>query len=132
MEMIYLDTLSIIIAAFIFMVVAGFWYSNLMFKKIYHQELNIKEEDMAAGWKKWLGTVLVAFVVSYILALLQALLGVVSILEGLYVGLGIFIGFVLPPNLMPLMWAKKPCKVFFIESGFWLLVLLILSGFLGA
>lgn len=132
MEMIFIDSVSVIIAAFLFLIIGAFWFSNLMFKKIYFEELNLSKESISCGWKKWFGTILLAFLFSYMMALTQALLGVVSILEGLLVGLTFYIGFLLPSQLMTLMWAKKSCKVFFIEAGYWFFIFMIISGFLGA
>jgi hypothetical protein len=132
MDMIFIDTVSVIIAAFLFIIISAFWFSNIMFKKIYFEQLGIEEKAISCGWRKWLGTILVAFLFSYSMALLQALLGVMSILEGLYVSLGLYIGFLLPSYLMALMWANKSCKVFFIEAGYWFFIFLVLGGFLGA
>lgn len=132
MEMIYIDFVAVIIAAFLFLLIGSFWFSDLMFKKTYRKALELTKEDMNGGWKKWLGTIVIAFIVSYILAFLEALLGVVSVLEGLYVGVGVFIGFILPSHLLKLMWANRPCTPFFIEMGYMFFAILVIAGFLGA
>jgi|GEM_PF-6142906 len=132
MGMIYMDYMAVIIAAFLFLVLGVFWFSDIMFKKQYREARGITKKEMSGGWQKWLGTVVIAYIVSYSLAFLQSLLGVVSVIEGVYVGLGLFVGFVLPPFLICLMWTNYSCKVFFIEAGFWLVAIVIMSGFLGA
>lgn len=132
MEMIYTDYLAVIIAAFLFLVIGVFWYSDLMFKKLYREAAGLSKKDMNGGWHKWVGTVVIAYIVSFSLAFTESLLGVVSVAEGIYVGLGLYIGFVLPPFLTSLMWGNCTCTVFFIEAGYWLVAIVIMAGFLGA
>lgn len=132
MDMIYIDSIAVIISAFVFMVIGAFWYSPILFGKIYSEEVDISLKNIFKGWKKWLGCVFNAFIVSYFLALFEALLGISSVTDGIYLGLGVFIGFVLPPQLSSFIWSAKSCKLFFIDLGFWFFSVIIISGFLGA
>ena len=131
MNAIDIDYVSVVIAALIFLVIDEFWFSDIMFQKFYRKALQGERQSFQSYWKKRLAMVVIALVVSYFLALLESLVGVVSVLEGIFVGLGLFFGFVVPLIATDLIRQKKSYPMFFIESGYWFFSITILAGFLG-
>ena len=69
---------------------------------------------------------------SYFLAFFDASLQVTSVGDAMFSSLCLWLGFVLPTQLFPVIWHGKPVRLFLIEAGFMLLSLLVMGGIIGA
>ena len=106
-------------------VVIGFvWYSPKVFGSAWMQMVNPTPESVEAGKKKMPQMILVAFVAAMILAWLTSqfamMWGALTIGSALELGFWIWLGFMMPVSLSPVLWEQKPLKYFLINGGYWL------------
>ncbi len=74
-----------------------------------------------------IGTLFMAYVLTHSLAFGNAYLGMSGISAGLMAAFWNWLGFIVPVNLNFVAWEGKPWGLFFIHSGYWL-VLLAIAG----
>lgn len=128
-----LDLLSVLIAAVMYTIVFLFWYSKWLFGTIWTKILGVKEVDLKKNkgmrlfWNFILG-----LIISYFMAFFDAYLNVTSVADGMFVAFCIWLGFVVPTLLFPVIWYRKASQLFFIEAGAKLLALLGMGGIIGA
>jgi len=128
--MIDIDLLTVLIAALAYMVIGGFWYSDLLFGAIWRKL--VKTEKRKPKGVQFLGSFLVAFIIAFFLALIQAFLGVSTTVDGIYVGLVIWLGFVATTQFSAVIWAKKPVKLYLLDAGWTFLGFGVVGGIIGA
>lgn len=126
--------LSVIVAA-----VLGFiWYGPLFGKQWMHMAGITKAEmeegkkkGMAGMWKSMVPMLIASFLMAFVLAhelyYMSAYTRMVGIDNGITGALWLWLGFIAPVTLSPVLWEKKPWKYWFITSGYYL-VLLVLMG----
>jgi len=127
----------VIIAAFIPLVVASFWYSPAMFGQHWlrlsgsdiRSERDVKRAVVAA----WLGSFLASLVMCTVLALIIDNLFVVSAFDGMVVGFFVWLGFVATTSFPEYLFggSVRPYALYLIVNGYHLLSLTIVGGFLG-
>lgn len=125
--MIDLDFLAIGIATFLFCLIRIVWFSPHLFGQIEFESLPINRRINGV-----LGTLVIGFVIAYFLAFFEGYLHVSSISDGMFVGLCIWIGFVIPTALSSFVRFGRSYRQFFIDCGVNLLSLVVMGGILGA
>ncbi len=136
--MAYVDLLTVIVAAIIFVIISSFWHSSFMFKKVL---MKLKNNNLPKkpGRKKKLKPIrkikylydfLICLVIAYVLSLLEILAGVVSFWDGVLFGFIIWLGFIGTFQMFQVVFDRKPFKLFIIENGLYLLNLMIIGGVL--
>jgi len=125
----HVDLLAVFFAALISLIISYFWYSRWLFGELWMQLSNgtMEKRVMALFW-----SFLVALVTAYILALLQALLAVTTVSDGMFVGFLAWIGFVATTQISQVIWSRAPLKLYLLETGCKLLIFLAMGGILGA
>ena len=113
------------VAGGILAVVIGFiWYSPRAFGSMWMQTVHFTPESVEVGKKKMPLMILVAFAAAMILAWLASqfamMWGALTIGSALELGFWIWLGFMMPVALSPVLWEQKPLKHFFINGGYWL------------
>lgn len=122
--------LAILVSAVAFMAVGAFWYGPL-FQKPWMRMTGITEESAKAGAGKAYASMFVVAVISVIvLAVFINTLEADSFVEGMLVGLLIWVGFVATVMLNPVIFEKRPFALFLLNSGYNLVVLLVAGGIL--
>lgn len=76
--------------------------------------------------------IIVAFIFSYFLSVLEGLLGIASILEGIYLGFSLWLGVVFPLYIFQCGVLDKSLKGVFVHVLFFLFTLPVLGGILAA
>ncbi len=132
MEIIDIDILTVLVAALTSCIIGGIWYSSLLFGELWKKEHRI-DSRKGSLWKlSWVLTVLLSFVTAFFLAVFLAFLGATSALDGVYVGVGIWIGLVAPVLLYPVIWLKARVRLFLIDSFFWFVNLVAMGAIIAA
>ena len=126
--MVYVDLLTVFIAAIIFVILSGFWYSSFLFGDIWLRLKNIKKRDVKGKALFFLGRLLIALVIGYFLAFFEGYLGVSSFWDGVIAGFLIWVGFILTVQITNFLWVPQGFKLFLIDTSFWLVSLLIMGG----
>ena len=121
---IYIDTLTVLLAAIIGFAFSWLWYSSFLFGK---------KERHKISWKmcgKYGLYFCIIFVVSYFMAFLQQYLQVTSFWDGLVSGSVFWIAFVLPTHLFVFLQKTYSIRQAFLEQGMWLILFLLVGGIL--
>lgn len=132
MEVVDIDFITVILAALVSMGVQAIWYSSLLFGEVWKQEHQVQTRSKRrSGWN-WAFVALLSWISAFFLALLLAFLGATSTLDGIYVAIGLWLGFVVPVLLYPVIWVKPSWKLFGIDSLFWLINFISMGAILAA
>ena len=117
------------------MVVGSIWYGPLFGKK-WLKLSGISQADMQKAQKKGMGkTYAIAFVgallMSYVFAVshifASTYLGVSGLAAGFTCAFFTWLGFIAPVTLGPVLWEGKPWKLWALNAGYYLVVLLVIS-----
>lgn len=131
MDPIEVDLLSVFISAFVYIILGWLWYSPWLFGKIWMTLSKIAPAKKKMGLAIFMGFIN-ALVLSFFLALLMSFLRVNTAFDGLFVGFGIWLGFVATTQFSSVIWAKKPFKLYLIDNGFWFIAFSVLGMIMGA
>ncbi len=134
-----INYLAVLVAAIAGFMVGGVWYSFL-FGERWMKAAGISKEDMNCEDEKKNGA-MVPMVIAGIADLLMAWMlagvighaaGDIGIAKGLLAAIFVWMGFVLTTNSVNNAFQMKPLALTFIDSGHWLVVLLVMGGIIGA
>ena len=128
-EAIEYEWVPILLATAIYMFLGAIWYSNLLFGPACHRLSTpaIKPIRFAIPW-----TALIGFLTAFFLAFFEGYLSVTTVLDGMFVGLCVWLGFVLPTLFNAVVWYQQPLRLFFIHASCRLIALVSMGGLLGA
>lgn len=113
-----------------YMVIGALWYGPL-FQKPWMQLTGITEESAKAGAAKSYAMMLIVALISVlVLAMLVLTIGAETFVEGMLIGLWIWVGFQATIMLNGVIFEKKPMKLYMINVGYNLVMLLIGGGVL--
>ena len=125
----------VLVASIVSIIIGSFWYSPLMFGKMWLKELNCSEEDIAKAkakgmsgmWKSYLGQIIASLITFYVLAYFMMTTGVQSAGHGAFVGFLAWLGFTVTTSIGSVIWEKRPTKIVLINT-FSSFVILVLGG----
>jgi hypothetical protein len=108
------------------------WYSPMLFSRPWMRLLgidpaNTNRKSMMTGIiLSFIGNVLAAFILAHVILWS----GAKTFAAGAVVGLVIWIGFFAAPMVPQAVFENRPFKLFLINSGYWLVGLLVIGGVL--
>ena len=122
------DLLAVFLAAVVNLIIGSCWYSRWLFGELWMQlsDSSLEKRSMAV-----FSSCITAFISSYSLALLLSLLGVTTVLDGMFVGFLIWVGFVATTQFSRVVWGNVSFKLFLLETGCRLFTLVAMGGLLG-
>jgi hypothetical protein len=124
--------LGMLVVAVIATVIGMLWYSPALFGNPWMRGLGFKKKDMNANGLtgkmviNFISTLIMAYCLSYLLALT----GANTTTEAMQTGMYIWIGFILVSMINQVLWEKQKVSVLVINAGFWLVNILIASSVL--
>jgi hypothetical protein len=127
----HIDLLSIVIATILSIFIFLCWYSKWLFGSMWIQH-SAKSELQKKWWQRVAIQCILSFVIAYFLAFFDSILQVTSVGDAMFSSLCLWLGFVLPTQLFSLLWHRTSGRVFWIETGYMLLSLLVMGGIIGA
>lgn len=124
--------LAVLVAAIVSMILGMFWFSPAVFGRSWMKLSKINEKDIEKAkqkgmWKSYLIAFIATIVMAYVLAYLIELIGISTIKDGLWAGFFLWIGFVATTMIGMVLWEGKSWKLYFINVGFQLVSLLLMS-----
>jgi hypothetical protein len=133
----YLAVLASAIAA---MAIGFLWYGPL-FGKTWSRLMGWGEmtpEKMAEMQKKarpayaisFVGSLIMAYVLAHALVFASSYLNASGITAGLTAGFWNWLGFIVPVTIGSVLWDGKPWKLWCINAGYWLVLLLVMGAIL--
>lgn len=125
---------AVLIAALSSMVVGFLWYSPLLFAKPWMKLSGLDEKSMNAAKKNmpmmYTASFLMSLVMAYVTAILINSLLVSTLQEGLMLAFLVWLGFVATTMVTGVLFQRVPWKLFFINSGYQLVSMLVVSAIL--
>ena len=124
---------AIALSAFSRVVLVVLWWSPPVFlgrwmKLTQHTPETVKHVQLGGTILAVAGSLIMATVFEFVIVRI----GVQTVLDGGLAGLTVWVGFVLPPMLSPVVYERKSFELFLINSGFQLVALLSMGAVLAA
>lgn len=129
MHHLHLNPWAVLVSALILWILGGAWYSPVLFAKpwmalVGFQRDESKRKAMVGGMiASLIGDLLVAFVLAHVIAWS----GADSVGWGLLIGFIMWLGFFAAPHFPQGIYESRPFKLFAINSGYWLVGLLVIG-----
>lgn len=117
------DWIAVSIAAVVNIFIGFVWYSKWLFAP---------KEGVENKIISFLFGVINSVVIAFFLAFFEGYLDVTTVSDGMFVGFCLWLGFVVTTQIAPVIWQKRPWKLFLIDTGYKLLSFLVMSGIIGA
>lgn len=124
--------LAVIVAAIVNMVVGAVWYSKPLFAKEWSKLTGRKMEDMGGGGMGYGVAAVGALIQAWILAHFVVYAGSTTFWKGLVTGFWLWLGFVAVVAAVHLVFEGRSWALWKINTGYFLVVLLINGGLLAA
>lgn len=132
MHPLHFNHLAILVSALILWLLGAIWYSPILFAKPWAATVGIvpgksKKSSMLTGM---ISSFILDLVLSLILAHVVLWSGANTFGSGSFIGAIVWMGFFAAPNLPQGIYEGRPFKLFAINTGYWLVGLLITGGLL--
>ncbi len=130
----FMNPWAILVGGVVFWVLGAAWYSPALFAKPWMAILGLeKTEGRKPGLLLAMTASLICDVVmSFMLAHLIMWANASTFGWGAFIGVIAWIGFIAAPTLPQGMYERRPFKLFAINSGYWLVGLVVVGGLLAA
>jgi hypothetical protein len=124
-----------IIACMIAAVVIGFMWYGPLFGKPWMKEMKMSMPDKAPNMTQpivlsLIGAFFMAYALNHGLVFGNAYLNMSGVVAGMQGAFWYWLGFIVPPMLSFVAWEGKSWKLFFIQAGYWLALLLVMAAIL--
>ncbi len=137
MEVLGVNLVVVLLAAVATMIVGFLWYSPLLFAKPWMLAMGYDPSDKAGldamrkGAGKLYGISFLASLVSaFVLGKVVVVTTVTTIPYGMKVGFAMWLGFVVTVQLTDMLFARKPIKLFLINTGYQLVCYVMMGAIL--
>jgi len=135
MEAIPINYLPVFIAAIANMGLGFLWYGPL-FGKEWRQIMGFTKDGMRsmtmtplkASIGGFIGALLMAIVLAHVLVFASSYINISGLPAGLAAGFWLWLGFVAPVTMGVVLWEGKPWKLWFINSGYYFVALLVMGA----
>ena len=124
---------AVIVAALVNMVVGALWYTRSLFGNQWAKLIGIKHEDMRKTGNSGIAvSIVTSLVTAFILAHFVSYAGDSNFGDGLVTGFWLWLGFVATMMASAYVFEGRSWKLWQINAGYWLVVLLINGGLLAS
>ena len=126
---------AVLVAALAAMVLGMVWYHPKVFGSMWMKLTGLKKKDMQKAQKEGMaGHMFIGFlatlVMVYVLDRFVNLTGAATVPQGLMLGFWLWLGFMMPLALGPVLWERKDVKLFFLNGAYWLVTVLVAAAIL--
>ena len=130
-----INYLAVLLAAVVYMIVGSLWYSPLLFAKPWMKLLGISKDKMGNPDSlpklliiSFVCGLVMAYVLSHVINAFQA----TNAVDGAMGGFWMWLGFVATYGLVNTLYAGKPLKLFYIDTGYYLVSLVLMGMVIAA
>ncbi|MBS1806417.1 MAG: DUF1761 domain-containing protein [Acidobacteria bacterium] len=129
-----INYLAVLSCAILLWILGAVWYSPALFAKKWMELIGVtrepgKRDGLLLGMTaSFFGDLVMSFIIANILVWAN----ISGFQRGAVLGVLLWIGFIAAPNLPQGLYEKRPFKLFAINSGYWLVGLLIVGGILAS
>ena len=107
------------------------WYAPRVFGAQWMKSAGLREEDTKVSAAVMARSVFIGFVaavaLSWVLAHFSLVWGAMTFGSALELGFWVWLGFMMPLSLSPVLWERKPLLYGIINGGYWLAVAIVVS-----
>lgn len=121
--------IGVVLATVASVIIGAFIYSPKVLGSIWCRAYGWDADQLKPSPLHYGGAVLVAFVMSFFLAVLLKALHITSVWQGVETGFIIWIGFIVPTFFSGVIWSKKPLMAYGVDIVCELAILVV-SGFI--
>jgi hypothetical protein len=133
MPSVHINYAAVLVAAIAQMVIGAIWYSPGLFAKQWSKLVGRKLEDMRKDAAMSYGlAALAALITAFVLAHIVGYAMADTVVKGLQTGFWVWLGFVATTSAVNTVFAGRPSKLWAIDSGYFLVSLLVGGGILAA
>ena len=128
-----INYLAVGVAALATIFIGALWYSPLLFHKLWVKAHGYSEEKVKqmAG-RGFIVSLLCYVVMAFVLAVFVSYAGVSTVLQGAFLGLLVWIGFLATLGLTAHMFSEKPLSTYLIDAGYQLVYAVVMGVILAA
>jgi len=126
MESVHINLAAALVAGIVNMVVGAIWYAPPVFGNMWMKELGYKKGDKMGADNMGMAygvTFVGALVMAYVLAVVVGYAGASTAVEGLMVGLWLWLGFSVTIPLNDVVFGKKTWRLYILNAAYYLVVL---------
>lgn len=123
---------AVLAATLLNMVVGALWYSPVLFAKQWVKLSGRSLEEMKGASGGYAVAAVCSLIMAYVLAHFVVYTGAANFMQGMVTGLWIWLGFVATSFLTNSTFAGRPLKLYAIDSGYYLVGLMLMGGVLAA
>ncbi len=128
--------LAVLVAALATIFIGALWYSPLLFHKIWvkahgYSEEKVEQMRKTAG-RAFIVSLFCYVVMAFVLAVLFSYAGVSTVLQGAFLGLLVWIGFLATLGLTAHMFSEKRLSTYLIDAGYQLVYCVTMGVILAA
>lgn len=122
---------AILVSTGAYMLIGCLWYSPWLFGSMWKEVVGLNDEDLPKAGFAMAGSAVVGFIMSYILGYFVMATHSVTMLTGLILGLVIWLGFVFTSQILGVLFASRPWRLFLIDAGYLLVALAVMGAIIG-
>ncbi len=128
--------MAVLVAVVANMALGFSWYSPAMFANEWIKLMGwdikkMKKPSSDEMTKSMIGGVVSSGLMAYVLSHFADYVGANTWMLGLQLGFWVWLGFIATVNIGIVLWERKPCKLFLINTGYWLVSLLMMGAIIG-
>ncbi|HEY4515123.1 MAG TPA: DUF1761 domain-containing protein [Candidatus Paceibacterota bacterium] len=124
----------VLLVGFVSVMLGAFWYSPKGFGKTWMAATGMtmggSDIDKKSINKKYAITFLASLLGAYVMAHLVGITQLVTFWQGVQLGFWIWIGFIVPSMLGPMLWERKTWNYFIVNTGYYLVLFMLSAGIL--
>jgi hypothetical protein len=113
--------LAVFVVTILNVLIGMLWYSP-----------TLEKDSIETGPWHYIAAFVISFVLVYVFALLINWLGITKVVDGVKLGILLWVGFIATTNFSAVIWAKKPWMAFFIDAGYHLVSMIVIGAILAA
>lgn len=119
--------MALVVMSFVSMIIGWIWFMPSVFGGVY-QCCSSKEECKSCSVGSWIGGFILTFIMAFVLSRFITVLHADTAATGAQVGFWSWLGFVATTSLSKVLWGHKSLKKFFVCTGYYLVILLIMGA----
>ncbi len=127
--------LAVVAAAVASMAIGALWYSPVLFGKQWMRLIGMSNEELEKAKAKGMGKsyaimFLGSLIMAYVLAHFVQMAGATDLMGAAELGFWVWLGFVATVQLGTVLWENKPWTLYTLNTGYYLVSLIVMSGIL--
>lgn len=122
-----MDVFAILASAVVYMIIGFLWYSPLLFGSIRLKLKKTEQRDLRDQGRAMAMSIINAVILSFSLAFIFDLMNIQNFLNGFFLVIFVWVGFVFPFTANEIIFGDKNRKLFLLDSANQLFSLLVMS-----